>query len=143
MSTATLPETEATTAEALAPPVPAATAPRTPPVTPPDHIPWPISLAAYEKLGESGVFGDVEGFDRVYLWEGRLCQRMSRDRPHVYGVKSLYDALRDLKLEGYEPESEAPMALRFADSAPSPTWRSSGERRGNIARCPGPATWPW
>ncbi len=118
MSTATLPATEASPSEGLAPPLP--TPPPAPAVSLPDHIPWPIPLAAYEKLTESGLFNEFEGFRHAYLWEGRLCQRMTIERPHGLGVKAIYDAFQGLRLEGFDAETEMPIAFRKADSVPQP-----------------------
>ena len=45
---------------------------------------------------------------------------MTTYRPHSLGVRKVFLALLDLKLVGYDPETEAPMALRKAESAPEP-----------------------
>ena len=107
------------------PPAPSGLAPVAPSAphgrsVPPDHPPWAMPLAAYEKLVESGLFSEFPEFRRVYLWEGRLCERMTIDRPHVLGVRGVFLAILGLRIEGYEAETEAPMAYRKADSAPQP-----------------------
>ena len=86
----------------------------------PANRPWSMPLAAYEKIVESEVLSGFPGFRHVYLWKGRLWERMSINRPHVYGVKSVFLALHGLGLADYSPETEAPMAFRFTDSAPQP-----------------------
>ena len=79
-----------------------------------------MPLAVYEKIVESGILGEFKEARPVYLWEGRLCNRMTMDRPHGLGVKSIYDALRSHGLIGYDVESPTPMALRKFPSAPEP-----------------------
>ena len=96
---------------APSPPAPSAIVP------PPDHPPWRMPLALYERIVEAGLLNE---YRHVYLWEGRLCERMGIDRPHVLGVKGIYDFVRDLRPEGYDAETETPMAFRFAASAPQP-----------------------
>ena len=93
-----------------------ASPPRAVPTTP-DHPHWSMPLAVYEKIVEAGL---LEEYRHVYLWDGRLCERMGINRPHVYGVKSLFLALVAICADEFAPETEAPMAFRFHDSAPQP-----------------------
>jgi Putative restriction endonuclease len=86
----------------------------------PDHVPWHMPLAVYEKIVESGILSKYDGARHVYLWEGKLCDRMTVNRPHGLGVKHVFLALYELKIVGYDPETEVPIAFRKADSAPQP-----------------------
>ncbi len=88
-----------------------------PPIAAEDHPSWPMSLEVYQRIVEAGILGEHR---RVYLWNGRLCQRKSIDRPHGLAVKHVLLALLGLRLDGYDAESEMPMALRWAASAPEP-----------------------
>ncbi|MDB5352670.1 MAG: hypothetical protein JWN86_3917 [Planctomycetota bacterium] len=111
----------ATAAPPQAPDVSAsAPAPQARPTSPPDHRPWHMPLAVYEKITESGILNRDDGVRHVYLWEGTLCDRMTIYRPHGLGVKNIYDAMKALGIVGYDAETELPMAFRKADSAPQP-----------------------
>jgi len=76
-----------------------------------------MPLDLYERIVEAGLLNEYRD---VYLWEGRLRERMGINRPHVLGVKGIYDFIQGLRLPDFDPETEAPMAFRFAASAPQP-----------------------
>ena len=119
-ATATLPQAPA--APAIVPvevPAPTRTLQAHPPALP-DHVPWHMPLAVYEKIVESGILSKTDGVRHVYLWEGKLCHRTTVNRPHGLGVKHTFLALYELKVAGYDPETEVPIAFRKVDSSPQP-----------------------
>ncbi len=104
---------------------------------PPDHPSWSMPLAVYEKMVEAGL---LEDYRHVYLWDGRLCERMGINRPHIHGVKSLFLALVALCADDFAPETEAPVAFRHHDSAPQPDIKVlRGRTRDYMNRMPSTA----
>ena len=98
---------------ATAPPANAAPAPDSdaePPL-------WPITIAMYSDMIRSGVIDEKA---LVYLWKGRLAERMPPSPPHSDCVKSLYDRLVRLLPATFEIDRERPMALSPHPSAPQP-----------------------
>ena len=82
----------------------------------PGFPPHRMSVERYERLVESGVYGPK---DPVFLWMGRLVEKMPKGRPHSYSSMSLYLLLIRLMPEGWHVEQEA--ALRIGlDSMPEP-----------------------
>ena len=97
-----------------------ATAPATigPVLPPPEDDPeWPITIPMYQEMIRLGLFDDAP---LVYLWNGRLVERMPPYPPHSESVRIGYDLLRDLIPPGYQIDRERPMALSRSPSAPQP-----------------------
>jgi hypothetical protein len=64
--------------------------------------------------------GIISGKAPVYLWKGRLAQRIAPKRPHSICVMRSSEALRTTVGPGYAVEQEQPMALRHEHTAPQP-----------------------
>ncbi len=77
----------------------------------------PITVAMYAEMIRHGIIGEKEP---VYLWNGGLATKMGTNRPHTLAVQNTYDGLFLMRIAGYQPESEAPMALRLSPSVPEP-----------------------
>jgi hypothetical protein len=91
-------------------PIPPSDSPAEPPL-------WPISVAMYTAMIEAGILREA---DCVYLWKGRLAQRMTINRPHSLSLLKAADALRAILPDGYHVETEQPMSLRLEPSVPQP-----------------------
>jgi Uma2 family endonuclease len=64
--------------------------------------------------------GVVSEKEPVYLWKGRLAERMAPNRPHVLAVMRLAELLRPLIPPTHHLQSENPIAFRFEHSVPEP-----------------------
>ena len=67
-----------------------------------------ISTARFRKMIEAGIFGRG---DRVFLWRGKLVEKMSKGRPHAFAVMTLVDWLGPLLPAHYHREVEQPLDL--------------------------------
>jgi Uma2 family endonuclease len=82
----------------------------------PEFPPHLMTIDRYERLVEAGVYGPK---DPVFLWKGRLVEKMSKGRPHSITAIILFRILDRLLPEGWHVEMEA--ALRIGlDSMPEP-----------------------
>ncbi len=82
----------------------------------PEFPPHRMTVDRYERLVEAGVYGAK---DPVFLWRGRLVEKMSKGRPHVIAAIILFRLFDRLMPEGYHVEQEAPLAIGD-DSMPEP-----------------------
>lgn len=78
---------------------------------------WPITPAMYSEMIRLGV---IDEKSRVYLWKGRLAERMPPNPPHSTSVKRGYDRLGRLLPDGFDIDRERPMALTLQPSVPQP-----------------------
>jgi hypothetical protein len=84
-------------------------------MTPLDR-PYRLTVKRYSEMANTGVFRKE---DRLYLWKGRLVEKMTKGRPHVVAVNNLIFRLGRLVPDGYHVQVEQPIALGD-DSAPEP-----------------------
>jgi Uma2 family endonuclease len=70
----------------------------------------------YYRMIEAGVFGEDEP---IFLWRGRLVEKMTTGRPHTLAVLALSERLRVLIPQGWYLEPEQPMAIPD-DGMPEP-----------------------
>ena len=99
-----------------------------------EHPAWRMPLSVYERIVKAGL---LEDYRDVYLWKGRLCDRMGINRPHIFGVNRIFRFLIGLCGDDYSPETEAPVAFRFDDSAPQPDVKVlRGRDRDHLDRMP-------
>lgn len=78
---------------------------------------WPISIAIYSEMIRLGVIDEEAP---VYLWKGRLAERMPPNPPHSTAVKRGYDRLGRILPPGFDIDRERPMALTLHPSVPQP-----------------------
>ena len=71
----------------------------------PPHL---MTVDRFERLIRSGVYGED---DRVFLWRGRLVEKMTPGQPHVFIVSSLYQTFSRLTPEGWYTLQEQPIAV--------------------------------
>ena len=75
-----------------------------------------ITVERYLKMIEAGVFGRG---DRVFLWHGKLVEKMTKGRPHSFATLKLRDLLAQIIPVDWHVELEQPMALG-TDMMPEP-----------------------
>jgi Uma2 family endonuclease len=78
--------------------------------------PHRMTIDRYQRLVEAGVYGSE---DPVFLWKGRLVEKMTKGRPHSFTSMSLDRSLILLIPEGWHVEHECPLAIG-GDSMPEP-----------------------
>jgi Uma2 family endonuclease len=66
-----------------------------------------VSDDEYFAMVEAGVFGDR----RVFLWGGRLFEKMAKTKAHVYLEGTISDALRAVALDPWIVRGENPLRL--------------------------------
>ena len=87
--------------------------PAEPTTTAPAAVAFPehrITVERYLKMIAAGVFGRG---DRVFLWHGRLVEKMTKGRPHSFATLKLDDLLGRMVSADFHVELEQPM--RSAD----------------------------
>lgn len=75
-----------------------------------------LTVERYERMVDRGVFGEDEP---VFLWHGRLVEKMTKGRRHAYSLIKVAKRLDRLVPDGWFTEQEGPMALSD-DSMPEP-----------------------
>src|SRR4051794_14504677 len=83
------------------------------------HGPWRLSVTQYLRMIEVGIITEQ---DRVFLWKGRLLEKMTKARPHTTTTMRLHSALGRV-LTGhpcYVEKEEAMMLARRKDTIPEP-----------------------
>ena len=83
---------------------------------PPRLQTWPLTVDRFLRMIKAGILTEK---DRVYLWRGRLVEKMTKGRPHTVTVLRLTDALKRVVPGGWYVEPEQPMILSNA-SLPEP-----------------------
>ena len=84
--------------------------------TEPDFPPHLITVDRYQRMVEAGVYGPK---DPVFLWKGRLVEKMSKGRPHSFTSMSLLSYLSRFLLEGWHIRHETPLQIGLM-SMPEP-----------------------
>ena len=82
-----------------------------------DEPVWPITVAMYADMIRLGILDEKA---RVYLWKGRLAERMPPNPPHSDAVKASYDFLGRVLPPGFDVDRERPMSLTLHPSVPQP-----------------------
>src|SRR5206468_13030140 len=82
----------------------------------PEFPPHRMTIDRYERMVEAGVYGAK---DPVFLWKGRLVEKMGKGRPHSYSSMSLFRLLDRLMPEGWHVRHETPLAIG-EDTMPEP-----------------------
>lgn len=75
-----------------------------------------VTVTRYERMIERGVFGEDEP---VFLWHGRLVEKMPKGPRHNSSSNKLLKAMDRLMPDGWFTEHEAPLALSD-DTMPEP-----------------------
>jgi len=75
-----------------------------------------VTSERYEQMVDRGIFGEDEP---VFLWHGRLVEKMTRGPSHTYTLNKLDKRLDRLVPEGWFTEQEGAMAVSD-DSMPEP-----------------------
>ena len=92
-----------------------------------------VTIERYRRLVESGVYRYGEP---VFLWRGRLVEKMGKGRPHTFAVNTLTTLLVPLVPAGHYLQQEGPIAIG-EDSVPEPDLTViRGTRRDHLARDP-------
>jgi Uma2 family endonuclease len=101
--------------------------------------PWSMSADFYERMIEAGVFRK----ERVYLWKGRLVEKMVKERPHTVTTLRLYDALKPLVAGvGYLEQEASVRLVRRGDSMPEPDLKVVRGRPEDYPKIPTTAAVP-
>ena len=74
----------------------------------PEFPPHLMTVDRYERLVEAGVYGPR---DPVFLWEGRLVEKMSKGRPHSFTSMSLLYLLVRMIPDGWHAVHEVPLKI--------------------------------
>lgn len=74
----------------------------------PDFPPYRMTIDRYMRLIEAGVFTEK---DPVFLWRGRLVEKMTKGDRHVFAVTELYPFLIGLVPVGWFVRQEQPIAM--------------------------------
>ncbi len=99
-----------------------------------------ISVDRYERMIESGQFGDD---DRFELIEGALVQKMTRKPPHSSGSEQAWRAIHEALPAGWHVRVEKPVRIPLRDSMPEPDVSVARGRPGDYAEVdPGPEDVP-
>ena len=83
---------------------------------PREYPPHRLTVERYERMVDAGVFGDKSP---IFLWHGRLVEKMTKEYPHVFAVVSLNQLLNRLLAEGWHVRPEQPVRVGD-DSMPEP-----------------------
>src|SRR4051794_15151245 len=81
------------------------------------HRPWRLSVNQYLRMIEVGIITEQ---DRVFLWKGRLFEKMTKARPHTTTTMRLNTA-QGRVVAGhpyYVEKEEAMMLIRRTDTIP-------------------------
>ncbi len=81
-----------------------------------EYPPHRMTIERYEKLAQSGVYGDKEP---VFLWRGRLVEKMTKGRKHSRAGTKLHQRLIGLVPVGWYVEHEQPIEIAD-DGMPEP-----------------------
>ncbi len=83
------------------------------------HRPWRLTVPNYLQMIEAGILTEK---DRVFLWKGRLLEKMTKERPHCVTVQRLQEALnRVVTAHACYVEKEDPLKLvNRHDTIPEP-----------------------
>ena len=73
-----------------------------------DHEIYRITIDRYQRMVKARVFTED---DPVFLWRGRLVEKMTKGREHSEAVTKLYRKLIGLVPEGWYVEQEQPMEI--------------------------------
>ena len=76
-----------------------------------------LSVERYERMIDSGLFGDD---DRFELIEGTLVQKMTKKRRHSSGSEKTWRAIQAILPAGWHVEIEKPVRIPKRDSMPEP-----------------------
>ena len=83
---------------------------------PRDYTPHRLTVERYERMVEAGIFSAKEP---IFLWHGRLVEKMTKGDPHIFAVVSLTEILGRLLPEGWHVRPE--QSVRVGDdSMPEP-----------------------
>jgi len=69
---------------------------------------YPISVAMFDRMIEAGVFPPK---NRIFLWNGRLVEKMTKNPPHVYSQNQIVEFFRTLTPQGWFVEQDQPVTL--------------------------------
>lgn len=98
--------------------------------------PYRIPVELYERMVESGVFGDTSP---IYLWKGQLVLPMTEGPHHEYALTSLHALLFRLVPDGWHVRAGSPTRVA-GDSEPEPDLTvARGTIRDYRARTPAAA----
>jgi len=81
-----------------------------------EYPPHRMTVERYERLARSGVYGEDEP---VFLWRGRLVEKMTPGMPHVFVVSTLTRQFFGMVPEGWCSYHEQPIVVGD-DSMPEP-----------------------
>src|SRR5512135_773649 len=96
--------------------------------------PWPLTVDRYLRMIEVGILTPK---DRVWLWKGRLVEKMTKGRPHTVAMTRLHHALIPLAAGTGYVEQEAPMRLLHRnDTLPEPDLKVVRGRPEDYAATP-------
>src|SRR5206468_8472800 len=74
----------------------------------PEFPPHRMTIDRYERMIEAGVYG---ANDPIFLWRGRLVEKMGKGRPHIIAQLILFRLLDRIMPDGFHVEQEVPVAV--------------------------------
>ena len=70
--------------------------------------PYPITVEMFDKMIAAGVFPPK---NKVFLWNGRLVEKMGKNPPHVFAQNRAVEMLRMITPAGWFVEQDQPVTL--------------------------------
>ncbi len=83
---------------------------------PREYPPHRLTVERYERMVEAGIFSAKEP---IFLWHGRLVEKMTKGDPHIFAVLALSKILDRLLPEGWHTRPGSPVRVGD-DSMPEP-----------------------
>jgi Uma2 family endonuclease len=100
---------------------------------PREYPPHRLTVERFERMVNAGIFGDKSP---IFLWHGRLVEKMTKGDPHIFAVVSLTQTLGRLLPEGWHVRPEQPVRVGD-DSMPEPDLSiARGRPRDYLGRKP-------
>ncbi len=98
--------------------------------------PYRIDVAMFEKMLEAGVFPSK---NRIFLWNGRLFEKMTKNNPHIYAQEQIADLIRAMIPPGWITEQDQPFILS-EKGRPEPDLKvAKGTRKDFLSKRPQPS----
>ena len=83
---------------------------------PREYPPHHLTVERFERMVNAGIFGDKSP---IFLWHGRLVEKMTKGDPHIFSVLALSKILDRLLPEGWHTWPESPVRVGD-DGMPEP-----------------------
>ena len=95
--------------------------------------PYPITVEMFDKMIAAGVFPPK---NKVFLWNGRLVEKMTKNNPPIYAQERIVELVRAMIPPGWFTEQDQPLVLG-EKSVPEPDLKIvKGNRREFLSKRP-------